>query len=187
MTIARTSAGTHHISGQRIYLREVRASDVNETYLGWMHDPEVTRYMESRFDPPSIDELRNYVSRLALDPTILFLAIKLIESDRHIGNIKVGPINVHHHIADVGLCIGEKDCWGRGYASEAIRLVSAYAFRELHLHKLTAGFYAPNKASQKAFLNAGYVQEGIGRDHWLHEGRFVDQVWFGLVRSEESR
>jgi len=181
MTEARTITTAHSINGPRIVLREVRVSDVTEAYYRWMNDTDVTRYLESRFYPPSIDELRDYVSQLTGDPLNVFLAINLKESERHIGNIKLGPINWQHRFADVGLCIGEKDCWGKGYATEAIRLLTAYAFRELNLHKLTAGCYGNNQGSIRAFLRAGYVQEAVRKDHYFCEGRFVDAILLGMV------
>lgn len=60
-------------------------------------------------------------------------------SNCHIGNIKIGPINPHHNYADISYFIGEKSLWGKGIATEAIQLILKYAFEELKLHKVTAG------------------------------------------------
>ena len=175
---------TCFIEGERIYLREVRPSDVNENYYRWMNDPDVTQYLESRFYPNSIEGLRDYVNRMLNDRDNVFLAIVLKDNDRHIGNIKLGPINWTHRFADVGLLIGEKDCWGQGCATEAIRLVTTYAFKVLNLHKLTAGCYEPNQGSLKAFLKAGYVQEGLRKAHFFCGGSYVDEILLGLARSD---
>lgn len=177
-------ASAHFVDGDRIYLREVRPSDVNENYYRWMNDPAVTRYLESGFYPNSTEGLREYVTRMSGDRDGVFLAIVLKDGDRHIGNIKLGPINWIHRFADVGLLIGERDCWGKGYAAEAIQLVTAYGFDVLNLHKLTAGCYAPNQGSLKAFLKAGYVQEGSRRSHFFCNGKYVDNVLVGLVRPD---
>ena len=55
--------------------------------------------------------------------------ICLVEDGRHIGNIKLGPIQWLHRRADLSLFIGDKSCWSLGYASEAIGLVRDWAFR----------------------------------------------------------
>lgn len=174
------------IQGERLYLREVRPSDVNETYYRWMNDPEVTAYLESRFYPNALESLADYVQGKISDHDNLFLAIVLQEGHRHIGNIKLGPINWIHRFADVALLIGEKECWGRGYATEAIRLVVTHAFQELNLHKLTAGCYIANQGSYKAFLKAGFVQEGLLRQHFHCRGEYVDFWQLGIVRPEKG-
>ncbi|HEY1157453.1 MAG TPA: GNAT family protein, partial [Arthrobacter sp.] len=107
---------------------------------------------------------------MAGDPLNLFAGIFLREGDRHIGNIKLGPINVHHRRADIGLLVGDRACWGKGYASEAIAILSDFAFGRLGLHRLTAGMYAENEGSARAFEKAGYAREGLLRGHWLCDG-----------------
>ena len=160
-------SGVHYfIEGERIYLREVRPTDVNENYYRWMNDPEVTQHLESRFYPNSMESLGDYVAGKLRDRDNVFLAIVLKEGDRHIGNIKLGPINWIHRLADVGILIGEKDYWGKGYATEAIGLVVDYAFGTLNLHKLIAGCYDLNQGSVRAFQKAGFVVESLRKQHY---------------------
>ncbi|MFH0737383.1 MAG: GNAT family protein [Candidatus Micrarchaeota archaeon] len=172
------------ITGKRIYLRKVQPTDVDGPYFSWMQDPEVTRYLESRFSDNSKPAMKRFVQGALGDPDILFLAIVLKEGGRHIGNIKLGPINRHHKSADIGILIGDKGCWGKGYATEAISLLSAHAFKKLGLHKLTAGCYSGNTGSEKAFLAAGFALEGKRKEQYLFEGRYVDGLLFGLVNPE---
>lgn len=84
---------TAFITGKHIYLRDVRLSDVNENYYRWMNDPEVIKYIESRFFPVSIEALEEYVKEKDKDKDSIFLAIIYKENQKHIGNIKLGPIN----------------------------------------------------------------------------------------------
>jgi RimJ/RimL family protein N-acetyltransferase len=162
----------------------VREADVNEAYHRWMNDPEVTRHLESRFFPLSQESLKEYVRKLRGDRDNLFLAIVLRDGEQHIGNIKLGPINWIHRTADIGLLIGEKTCWGQGYATEAIRCIAAHAFEVLNLHKLTASCYHTNGGSARAFLKAGFAQEGVRHSQFYSGGAYVDQVLLGLVRPD---
>jgi RimJ/RimL family protein N-acetyltransferase len=170
------------LAGPRLSLREVRETDVNDDYHRWMNDPEVTRHLESRFFPLAQESLRDYVRKMRGDRDNLFLAIVLHEGERHIGNIKLGPINWIHRTGDIGLLLGEKSCWGKGYATEAIRCITTHAFDVLNLHKLTASCYHTNLGSARAFLKAGFVQEGVRRSQFYSDGVYVDQVLLGLVR-----
>lgn len=170
------------LEGENIYLREVRESDVNENYYRWMNDPDVTRYLESRFYPNSLEELRCYVTERSKDSSDVFLAIILKNGNRHIGNIKLGTIDWIHRFADVALLVGEKDYWGKGYASETIQLITDYAFNTLNLHKLTAGCYDLNHGSAKAFQKAGFQIEGVRKHHYFYDGRYIDSVILGIVR-----
>jgi ribosomal-protein-alanine N-acetyltransferase len=172
------------LRGERIYLREVQLSDVTEQYHRWMNDPDVIRFLESRFHPPSVDNLRETVASYAADPKNLFLAIVTTDTERHVGNIKIGPIDAHHGVADVGLIVGEKDCWGKGFATEAIQLVMRHAFGALGLRRLTAGAYATNIGSIRAFEKAGFSREGVRRKHYLCDGSYVDGILLGVLRED---
>jgi RimJ/RimL family protein N-acetyltransferase len=172
------------ITGKHIYLREVRTSDVTESYYQWMNNPEITRYLESRFRPNSMEQLRNYVEQKQLDRDSLFLAIIMVAGNQHIGNIKLGPINWIHRSGEVGLLIGEKECWGKGHATEAIGLITSFAFSRLNLHRLTAGCYASNFGSAKAFLRNGWQEEGRLRGQFFSEGKYEDAILLGITNQE---
>jgi len=172
------------LEGERIFLREVRPSDVKENYYRWMNDPEITRYLESRYYPNSMETLTQYVREKSGDPQNVFLAIIIKKDDRHIGNIKLGPINWIHRFGDIGIIIGEKECWGQGLATEAIRIMVEYAFGVLNLHKLTAGYIGSNEGSKKAFQNCGFEVEGVRKKQAFLEGEYVDTVLMGIVRPE---
>jgi RimJ/RimL family protein N-acetyltransferase len=176
---------THFFEGERIYLREVRREDVNENYYKWMNDSEITRYTESRFYPYSTEQLLAYVASLDGKRDAVFLAIIAKGSgQQHIGNIKLGGIDWIHRRGDIGVIIGEKSVWGRGYASEAIALLSDYAFNKLNLHKVWAGCYANNPGSVKAFKNAGFEEEGVQKKHYFSEGEYIDLVLLGKIKKE---
>lgn len=171
----------HELTGARLCLREVRRSDAEGPYLQWMNDAEVLRYTESRFGPHSKGQLCDYIERINASPDYVFRAITLKDTERHIGNIKLGPIDWNHRFGDIGIIIGAKDCWGKHYAAESIRLLAGYAFGTLKLHKLTAGCYAVNTAAIRAFEKAGFMREGERRSQYLSDGRYVDLVCLAVI------
>lgn len=168
--------------GAEIGLRRVMADDATPEYLGWLRDPDVNHFLETRFTDHTPESLADYVASMAQSPDSELLAIVRLADGRHIGNIKIGPVERHHGTADVGLMIGDRDAWGRGYGTEAIVLATRFAFRELGVRKLTASCYSGNAGSAAAFLKAGWTEEGrrpaqfVGPDGDTH-----DQVLFGML------
>jgi RimJ/RimL family protein N-acetyltransferase len=174
-------------TGPRVALRPLGIADVTDTYLRWMTDPEVTQFLESRFRSVTRESLAAFVSEMEQNADSVMLAIVERDGDRHVGNIKIGPIDRPHEVADIGLLIGEKACWGRGYATEAIGLAVRYAFDRLRLRRLTAGAYANNLGSIRAFEKVGFRREGVRRQHYRCGDRYVDGVLLGLLRDEIPR
>jgi RimJ/RimL family protein N-acetyltransferase len=168
----------------RLRLRPLKALDCNARYLGWLQDPVVNRFLETRFAAQSIASITAFVEAVNRRGDEFLFGMFLGADGRHIGNIKVGPVNPHHRLADVSLFIGERDCWGRGYAAEAIAAVSRHAFGALGVRKLCAGMYAPNVASARAFLRVGYREECRRPAHYLLEGVPCDILELGCTSGD---
>jgi ribosomal-protein-alanine N-acetyltransferase len=169
---------------ERLYLRPLTEADCTPLYLSWLQDSNVNQFLETRHQPQTIEAIKEFVANVnARDDEHLF-GICLKDGDRHIGNIKVGPVNRHHGIAEVSLLIGARDCWGKGYATDAIRAVSRHAFQTLKVRKLGAGMYLPNQGSCRAFEKVGYHKEGHRRSHYMFNGKPCDIVEYGLLPSE---
>lgn len=149
------------LRSKRLHLRPVLEGDLTERYVEWLNDPVVNRFLETRFERQSLSSIYDYWLKHSNSDTNHFFAICELESGQHIGNIKLGPIDNFHRRAEVSLFIGEVSCWGQGLATEAISLLTAWAFDELQLQKLRASMYAVNLGSFRAFLAAGYELEGI--------------------------
>ena len=179
--VASQSAAGAALAGLRLVLRPLELADVGDTYLGWLNDPEVNAYLETRHERQTIATVEAYVRRISAKADECLMAI-CRRDGTHIGNIKVGPIHPHHKVADVSLFIGARDCWGQGFATEAIGLASGHAFRTLGVEKLSAGMYAPNVASTKAFLRAGFMIEGTREKHYQLRGARCDILLLGLTR-----
>jgi [ribosomal protein S5]-alanine N-acetyltransferase len=172
------------IGTRDLILRSIDPGYADGAYAVWMRDAEVTRFLEVRFDPPDEVALADFVVKMNdSDDNLLLGLFPRAELQRHIGNIKLGPIDKHHKAAPIGIAIGAKDCWGRGFATQAVAAVSDYAFDVLGLDRLEAGFYADNESSQRAFKRAGFVEEGRRRGRRLLDGVRTDEILMGRLRS----
>ena len=169
------------LRSERLHLRPLTASDVTDAYIGWLNDPEVTRYLETRHSPQTPASVLAFVEAVNARADEHLFAIVLNAGDRHVGNIKVGPVHPRHRVGDVSLLIGARDVWGRGIAAEAISLLSRYAFTALGAQKLSASLYAANVGSERAFLRAGWRREGLRAAHYDLAGERSDVVELGLT------
>lgn len=167
----------HPLQAQRVVLRTLTCSDIGGRYLSWMKDEIVQQYLESRFHDHNEASLRAYVRTCNDRPDVVLLGIEDLVGGLHIGNIKLGPINGHHQTASIGIMIGDKSRWGKGYASEAIGRLVEHATNELQVRKFTAGCYAQNKGSIHAFERAGFVQEAVLSGHAIIKGMRTDVVF----------
>jgi len=166
---------------ETIELFVLEADHVGDAYVAWLNDPEVGRFLESRFADHDLASTRAFVADMLASDNNLFLGIRSRELDRHVGNIKLGPIDRHHGTAEIGLMIGDRDAWGRGIATAAIGAVAEIARDELGLRKVTAGCYARNVASERAFMRCGFAIEGRRPAQVVCEGETDDLVVMGRV------
>ncbi len=153
------------LKSDELILKELTSSDVTQQYIEWLNDFEVNKYLESRFIHQDEHTVKTFVEACQYSELHFLFGMFLQGSMKHIGNIKLGPINIHHNYAEIGLMIGDKDSWGKGFASKAVSMVTQFGFNQLKLAKLSAGCYENNIGSKKAFEKSGYQIEGFLRSH----------------------
>jgi len=158
----------------RLFLRPLLESDINERYAAWFADPSVTQFLESRNF--STEESKAYLRAGHETGRYFMYAVCLKQTGVHVGNVKIGPINRTHQIADLVTVIGDRSCWGQGLAAEAIALGSRVAFEMFGLRKLHGAILAANTGSLKAYTRGGWTVEGRLRDHYLVDGAPMDVI-----------
>ncbi|WP_296814989.1 GNAT family N-acetyltransferase [Brevundimonas sp.] len=172
------------IDGERLFLRKLTVADVSDAYVGWMNDPETNRFLETRWTAHDRAAVEAFVADKAGSATEHLYGIFLKEPERHIGNLKIGPVDARHDRAAVSYLIGARDVAGRGLATEAVRLGVRLAFERHGVGKLTAGAYADNVASIRVLEKAGFVREGVLRAHAAFESGRTDVIEFGLLPTD---
>lgn len=163
------------MSRNLLYLDTLTKENMSPDYPLWLNDPLVNQFLESRFQVATRESVLKFIEGASVSNSYLF-GIFLQENSKHIGNIKLGPVSQLHRRGDIGLLIGDKRFWGKGIATQAIELVVEFAFNHLNLLKVTAGMYAPNLGSYRAFIKCGFSVVGVYKKHSFFNGEFVDQV-----------
>ena len=177
------------LRGEKVLLRPLKRSDITN-FLKWFNDPEVIQYLVMYLPLTEMTEekwIENAASRVQAGTDAIFV-IEGIEGDssKPIGTIALNGINPKDHNATFGIAIGEKDYWGKGYGTEATRLILYYGFRQLNLHRISSSAFSFNERSVRLHKKVGFKEEGRQREAIFKNGSFHDHVMFGILRDEWS-
>jgi [ribosomal protein S5]-alanine N-acetyltransferase len=170
------------IVGEKIYLKPLTMEDVTERYCGWLNDPEINKYLETRSS--TLHKLQEYVKEKINNPNILFCGIFDKDTDVHIGNVKLEPLDWANKKTVFGIMIGDHNYWGKGLGTEATRLISDYALRELGLEEVELGVITDNIKACKAYERAGFKQIKFSPKSINHDGVLYDQIT--MVKNKET-
>lgn len=164
---------------ETLFIRNLEISDISEDYVKWMNDYDITKFTEQNYFKHNHQSVSNFVySKYESRDDILF---GIFFKNKHIGNIKLGPILWVHKRAEVSFIIGDKSAWGKGIATKAIEAVVQYAFETLKIEKINAGYYEDNTGSANALRKNGFKIEGIKEKDVIFENRRVNTVFVGKI------
>jgi len=173
------------IYGERVRLRAVEREDVKR-FCVWVNDPEVTRYLSLYLPMSAVDEENWFDSLSKRDPREKPLAIEIRAGGgwKLIGNCSVFDIDSISRQAELGIMIGEKDEWNKGYGAETMSLLLRHCFETLNLNRAYLRVYAGNERGKRAYEKAGFVVEGRLREAVYKCGKYDDVIVMGALRSE---
>ena len=100
------------LESERLIYKRVSAEHLTDDYVNWINDPEVNMYLETKVSY-TLDLLKSYVDEQYLNE-VYFWGIHLKETNKHIGNIKIDPVEIKHGICEYGIMMGDKNEWGKG-------------------------------------------------------------------------
>jgi [ribosomal protein S5]-alanine N-acetyltransferase len=166
---------------ERLSIVPFKAEFLTEHYVSWLNDPEVVRYSEQRFKHHSISSCREYMESFDGSPNFFWAITTRSTGSENIGTL-TAYVDVHNKVADVGILIGDKTRWGKGYGAEAFRAVIDFLFREAGVRKVTAGTMAANKAMMALMRQASMEEECRRKRHFLLNDREVDLVHGAIFR-----
>lgn len=140
------------LEGNGIFLRQMNTSDITPEFMGWLHDPEVNKFLDVRHNLPDLNKQLAYVEQCSSSPNKIYFGIFRSESFL----IGSSTISVHNgEKVEIGIMIGDKSSLGRGFGSEAVGLLIQWA-KQAKFVEITAGYSLENIASAKLFARHGF-------------------------------
>jgi len=170
------------IVGERIYLRPLEPAQDNHLYSTWMNDEEIRRYFS--IYPTSDTRGKERLELLYKDGKHIIFGVALNENNRLIGLVGLNDINYINQSAEFYIIIGDRSAWGKGYGTEATKLMLRYGFMELNLNRIQSQTMEVNIGGWRADEKAGFKYEGMLREAIQRFGKYHDVRVSSVLRSE---
>jgi len=167
--------------GEKVRLRAIERDDIPR-FVKWLNDPEVKQYL-TMFWPLSHAEEERWFEKQLDDQNSRVFAIET-EDGTHIGNIGLHDIDWKNRKATLGIFIGEKDYWNRGYGTDAIKTLLRFAFEELNLNRVQLSVLDFNARAIRCYEKCGFITEGRLRQTLFRNGRYHDELRMAVLREE---
>lgn len=159
---------------ERLVLKRLTLEHLSIDYVHWLNDSDVNKYLESGGDY-TLQKLQEFLMEQE-EKEILFWAIHIKDSNKHIGNIKIDPIDESNMSGEYGIMLGDKEEWGKGYAKEASNAIVSYCFEELGLKEITLGVIDLNQSALKLYENMGFKHIGVIDNDRLYSGKVCKTI-----------
>lgn len=173
------------IIGDRVILRDYRKEDL-PCIREWVNDIEITKYLSNLFIfPHTYNQTENFLNGILEgknDYKAFIIANK--ETEEYVGQIDLIKIDWINRVATLGIVIGNNDNLGKGYGTEAIKLMEDFVFNTLNLHKLDLLVADFNERAIACYKKCGFKEEGRIRENRFIDGKYTDTLFMGILRSE---
>lgn len=160
------------IIGKKCYLSPIDIEDA-EIYTVWLNDQEVVDNLTLASSVITVNEEKEILKKLSKEHNY---AIIDTETNRLIGNIGFMDIDHLHNTAELGIFIGDKDYWGKGYGQEAIVLLLDYAYKKLNLNNILLRVYSFNERAIACYNKVGFKKIGE-----IRQGIIKNRTYYNII------
>lgn len=162
------------LESERLILKPLTLQHLSKAYVSWMNDIDVYKYLETGGNYSSKD-LELYLKEQQ-EKEILFWAIHIKSNNKHIGNIKIDPIDSELNSGEYGIMMGDKTEWGKGYAKEATLEIIKFCFDKINLSQITLGVVENNTNALKLYQKLGFTTEKINKETGVYQGVVCNSI-----------
>jgi RimJ/RimL family protein N-acetyltransferase len=175
---------TNLLQGEHVRLTALNADDL-PTIARWQEHSEYQRMFDaSPAYPRSIAQLTQWLNGEPQGRDAFLFGVRVLEGDDLIGFMDISGIIWAMQVGWLGIGIGERQYWGKGYGSEATRLALKFAFHEINLHRVQLTVFSYNTRAIKLYEKLGFQREGVFREFLHRDGQRHDMLLYSLLRRE---
>ncbi len=168
--------------GRQVYLSPINVEDA-EQYCQWLNDLEVAQNLLIFRDQLSLQREKIILQDMIKNNSQTF-GIITQENNELIGNCSIFRINHHNRKAEVGIFIGAKNYWGKGYGTEALSLLVDYGFNILNLNNIMLETFSFNQRALKSYKKVGFREIGRRRQSIILAGKKYDEILLDILAED---
>lgn len=175
------------IISETVRLRAIERQDL-PLFVAWLNDPEVRQHLLVNI-PLSQAQEDGWFERMLtrpLEEQPLGIEVRTPEGWRLVGNCSFFDLDWRNRCCEIGIFIGDKEYWSRGYGTQVMLLMLKYGFNTLNLNRVYLRVYESNPRGIKCYEKAGFRHEGRLRQAIFQDGRYIDLLILSVIRSEWS-
>jgi len=169
--------------GELVRLAAIDTETIGPVFSHWLQDSEFSRLSDTEpvkvFSPKQVQSTFEKIL-----PDGYFFAIHSLAEDKLIGMIDLSGFDWPGRNAWVGVGLGEREYWGKGYSTDTMNVLLRFAFHELNLHRVNLNVFEYNPRAIRCYEKVGFKHEGRMRACLNRDGRRWDLVYMGILRSE---
>ncbi|MEP6895720.1 MAG: GNAT family protein [Chloroflexota bacterium] len=174
-------------TGKLVRLSAIDADELSKAFSRWGRDSEFNRLLSTNAAGlQSSDSIKRWLEKDLEESSAGFHAfsIRTLADDKLVGGTDLEVVTWNGRDSFVGIFIGDRENWGKGYGTDAMQVLLRYAFTELNLWRVSLGVFEYNQRAIRSYEKAGFQHEGRERKHLNHEGQRWDIFIMGAMREE---
>lgn len=171
-------------TGEKVRLREYRKEDI-PLALEYINDPEIKKYLVTVAPlPVLLHNEEKWFEKISADkPEEYSFAIETLDG-KYIGGCGINKIDWKNSSAEVGIFIGDKNYWGKGYGTDTMKVLVRFIFDQMNIHKVKLKVKAFNERAIRSYGKCGFKEEGVLRGEVFIDGQYHDEILMGILREE---
>ena len=163
------------IPGGKVILRPLEKQDLSRS-LQWLTDPFINKYLSQNFKSLTVEQEEEWFAYIQDSQKDMVFAILDREAGSHIGNCALHKIDKNVGCCELGIVIGEKEYWGKGYGTDSIKTLVDFALKELGLFKIKLNVYTYNHRAIKAYSKCRFKLMRVLKRNHLYNDKYWDTL-----------
>ena len=171
------------IAGKKTTLRVLGKRDLGKSLI-WLKDPSVNMFLSHSFDDYTRDQEIKWFEFIKNSNNDVVFAIEDKNTNLYIGNCALHKIDWENKTCEMGIVIGEKDYWNKGYGSDAVRSILNFAFFDLDLKSIKLEVYRYNRRAINVYKKSGFKLIITNKKSHFYNRKYWDTLIMELKRSD---
>lgn len=172
------------LTGSKVVLRDYKKEDVKKAHK-YMNDYDIIRVLSlDPVFPKSLEQEEKFIMSIKEDGLNYNFAIEDLETKEYIGGCGIKDADAKNRTCSIGVFIGEKNLWGKGYGTDALETLISFIFNELNFEKIKLSVYSFNDRAIKCYTSLGFTVEGTLEREIFREGKYHNIILMAMFRED---